>query len=213
MFKHIINFARYNPTETNKPSLTMKKLNLLLAALLVASVAFSQGTWTPDKAHSKIGFSATHVVVTEVEGQFKDYDFKVVSPTEDFNNAEVEFTAKVASVSTDNDRRDGHLKSDDFFNAEKFPDIKFKGKLVKEGGKYLLKGDLTIRDVTKPVTLDVAYNGTVKAFNGTKAGFKVTGKINRFDYNLKWDKATEAGGLVVSKEVEITCRLELNKAA
>jgi len=191
----------------------MKKINALMIAMLVAGAAFAQATWSADKVHSKIGFNATHLVVTEVEGQFKDYDFKVSSPADDFSGSDVEFTAKVASVSTDNEKRDGHLKSDDFFNAEKFPDLKFKGKLTKAGGKYVLKGDLTIRDVTKTVSFDVTYGGTVKAFGGTRAGFKLTGKIDRFDYNLKWDKAIEAGGLVVGKEVEIVCKVELVKAA
>ena len=184
----------------------------LLIALLVGGTAFAQSTWSVDKSHSKVGFNTTHLVVSEVEGLFKDYDVKVTSPADDFNGADVEFTAKVGSVSTENERRDGHLKSDDFFNAEKFPELKFKGKLSKAGGKYLLKGDLTIRDVTKTVSLDVTYGGSVKAFGGTRAGFKLSGKIDRFDYNLKWDKAIEAGGLVVGKEVEIVAKVELTKA-
>src|SRR6187455_141352 len=143
----------------------MKKLNLLLVALAVASTAMAQ-TWSIDKVHSKIGFSVTHMLVSETEGVFKDYDGKVVSKTADFNGAEIEFTAKVASINTDNEKRDGHLQGDDFFNAEKYPEIKFKGNLVKEGTKYLLKGNFTMRDVTKPVVFDVTYGGTVKAFGG-----------------------------------------------
>lgn len=189
----------------------MKKMSTLLIAVFTATGAFAQG-WTIDKVHSKIGFNATHLVVSEVEGSFKDYDAKITSTSDDFNGADVEFDAKVASLSTDNERRDGHLKSDDFFNAEKFPDLKFKGKLVKEGNKYVLKGDLTIRDVTKAVAFDVTYGGSVKAFGGTRAGFKLSGKIDRFAYNLKWDKAIEAGGLVVGKEIEIVCKVELTKA-
>lgn len=183
-----------------------------MIAMLVAGAAFAQSTWSADKVHSKIGFNASHLVVSEVEGVFKDYDVKVTSPAADFNGADIEFTAKVASISTDNEKRDGHLKSDDFFNAEKYPDLKFKGKLVKSGGKYVLKGDLTIRDVTKPATFDVTYGGTVSAFGGTRAGFKLSGKVDRFAYNLKWDKTIEAGGLVVGKEIEIVCKVELVKA-
>jgi polyisoprenoid-binding protein YceI len=189
----------------------MKKLNTLLAMLAIAGSAVAQTTWTVDQSHSKIGFNVTHMVVAEVDGSFKEFDGKVVTSAADFNGASIEFTAKTASVDTDNEKRDGHLKSDDFFNAEKFPELKFKGKLVKEGDKYSLKGDLTLRDVTKPVTLDVTYGGTVKAFGGEKAGFKVTGKINRQDYGLKWSKTTEAGGLVVSDEVQIVAKVELNK--
>jgi len=189
----------------------MKKLNTLLALLVFAGTAMAQTTWTIDQPHSKIGFNVTHMVVAEVDGSFKDFEGKVVSNAADFNGATIEFSAKTASIDTDNEKRDNHLKSDDFFNAEKFPEIKFKGKLVKEGDKYVLKGDLTMRDVTKPVTLDVTYGGTVKAFGGEKAGFKITGKVNRQDYGLKWSKATEAGGLVVSDEVQIVAKVELNK--
>jgi len=196
----------------NENLVIMKKINALMIAMLVAGAAFAQASWSADKVHSKIGFNATHLVVSEVEGVFKDYDVKVTSTADDFNGADIEFTARVASISTDNEKRDGHLKSDDFFNAEKYPDLKFKGKLVKSGGKYALKGDLTIRDVTKPVTFDVTYGGTVSAFGGTRAGFKLSGKVDRFAYNLKWDKSIEAGGLVVGKEVEIVCKVELVKA-
>lgn len=192
-------------------AIQMKKLNTLMLLLAVAGSAFAQTTWTIDQSHSKIGFNVTHMVVAEVEGDFNDFDGKVLTKSPDFNGADVEFSAKTASIDTDNEKRDGHLKSDDFFNAEKYPDLKFKGKLVKEGAKYFLKGDLTIRDVTKPVTLDVTHGGTVKVGNGEKAGFKVTGKINRQDYNLKWSKTTEAGGLVVSDEVEVIGKIELNK--
>jgi polyisoprenoid-binding protein YceI len=191
----------------------MKKINVFVVLMFAGVAAFSQTKWTADQVHSKIGFSATHMVVAEVEGNFKDFTASVNSTTDDFNGATVEFTAKTASVSTDNDRRDNHLKSDDFFNAEKFPEIKFSGTLVKEGSKYVLKGNLTMRDVTKPVTLDVTYGGRIKAMNGEKAGFKISGKVNRKDFNLKFDKALEGGGLVVSDEIGINCKVELNKAA
>jgi len=191
----------------------MKKPNVLIGLLLITGSVFAQTNWALDKAHSKVGFNVTHMVVAEVEGKFNDFDGKVVSTTDDFNGAAVEFSAKVASVDTDNERRDGHLKSDDFFNAEKFAEIKFKGKLVKENGKYLLKGDFTIRDVTKPVTFDVTYGGTVNTGKGIKAGFKVDGKVKRFDYGLKWNAALETGSLVVADEVQILCKIELNKQA
>jgi len=191
----------------------MKKLNTLVVALLVAGASMAQTSWSIDKAHSKIGFNAKHLVVSEVEGYFKDYDAKVTSTADDFAGSTVEFTAKTASVFTDNEKRDGHLKSDDFFNAEKFPELKFTGNLVKENGKYLLKGNLTIRDVTKPVTLDVTYGGRVKAFGGERAGFKITGKILRKEYGLKFNAALEGGGLVVSDEIEINVKVELSKQA
>ena len=191
----------------------MKKFNTLFVAMLIAGATVAQTNWTLDKGHSSVAFSVAHMVVSETTGNFKDFDVKAVSKSEDFVGDEVEFTAKTASVFTDNEKRDGHLKSDDFFNAEKFPEIKFKGTVVKEGGKYQLKGNLTMRDVTKPVTFDLTYGGKVKAYGGEKAGFKFTGKVNRQEFGLKFNKALEGGGLVVGDEVEFTCKIELNKAA
>jgi polyisoprenoid-binding protein YceI len=191
----------------------MKKLNTLVVAMLVAGVSMAQSNWAIDKAHSNIGFSVAHMVVSETTGNFKDFDAKVTTTADDFAGATVEFTAKTASVFTDNEKRDGHLKSDDFFNAEKFPELKFTGTLVKESGKYILKGNLTIRDVTKAVSFDVTYGGRVKAFGGEKAGFKLNGKINRKDFGLKFDKALEGGGLIVGDDVEISVKVEINKQA
>ena len=170
--------------------------------------------WTLDKAHSTAKFSVTHMVVSETEGSFKMIDGTLENSKADFSDAKIAFTVDVNSLSTDNDYRDKHLKSDDFFNAEKFPAIKFESSSFTPlgGSKYKLAGNLTIRDVTKPVTFDVTYGGSIKTQQGTKVGFKATTTINRFDYNLKWDKATETGGLVVGKEVEITVKAELNQA-
>ncbi len=184
-----------------------------MIAVLVAGAATAQTNWSIDKAHSNIGFSVAHMVVSETTGNFKDFDAKVVSTADDFAGATVEFSAKTASVFTDNEKRDGHLKSDDFFNAEKFPELKFTGTLVKDGGKYVLKGNLTMRDVTKPATFEVTYGGRVKAFGGEKAGFKIKGKVNRKEFGLKFDKALEGGGLIVGDEVEINVKVEINKQA
>lgn len=191
----------------------MKKLSFLFSGLLLSGSVLAQTSWTIDKGHSNVGFTVTHMVVAETSGGFKDFDAKVTSTSEDFNGADVEFTAKTASIDTDNERRDGHLKSDDFFSAEKFPEIKFVGKLVKDAGKYQLKGKFTMRDVTKDVAFDVVYKGSIKTGQGTKAGFKLTGVINRFDYGLKWDRALETGSLVVAQDVAILCNIELNQAA
>ena len=191
----------------------MKKLNALFLGLLITGSALAQTTWTIDKVHSKIGFSAVHMVVAETEGKFDDFDATIVSKSNDFNGAEVEFTAKVASINTENERRDGHLKSDDFFSAEKFPEIKFKGTLVKDGGKYKLKGKFTLRDVTKDVEFDVTYGGQINTGRGEKAGFKLTGVINRQDYGLKWANKLQDGSAVVGDEVTISCKIELDKKA
>jgi polyisoprenoid-binding protein YceI len=171
-------------------------------------------SWTADKPHTSLKFSVSHLVISDVEGTFKTFDGSMESSKADFSDAKINFTAEVNSINTDNDQRDNHLKSDDFFNAAKFPQIKFVSTSFAPLGenKYKLVGNLTIRDITKPVTFDVKYGGTVTAMGGTHAGFKATTKINRFDYNLKWDKATEAGNLVAGKEVEITINVDFKKS-
>ena len=190
----------------------MKKLNVLAALLFVAGMASAQTTWNLDKSHTNIQFNVTHMVVSEVNGAFTDFDATIVSKSDDFNGAEVTFTAKTASVNTGNENRDKHLKSDDFFNAEQFPEIKFKGTIVKTGGKYQLKGDFTMRDVTKPVVFDISYGGQIDTGRGVKAGFKFTGKVNRLEYGLKWSNKLASGELAVADEVEVVVKVELNKA-
>jgi polyisoprenoid-binding protein YceI len=191
----------------------MKKFNAFLALVLFSGVTFAQTTWTIDKNHSKIGFNVTHMAVSEVEGKFNDFDGSIVSKSDDFNGAQVQFVAKTASVDTDNEKRDGHLKSPDFFEADKYPEIKFTGTLVKDGGKYKLKGDLTMHGTTKPVEFDVTYGGTMNHPKGTKAGFKLTGKLNRQDYGLTWANKVPTGEMVVSDEVELIVKVELDKKA
>lgn len=191
----------------------IKSINTFILALLLTGSAFAQTTWTIDNSHSKIGFNVTHMVVAEVEGTFKDYSATIVSKTEDFNGAEISFTAKVASINTDNERRDNHLKSADFFDVEKFPEITFTGNLVKEGTKYKLKGDFTMKGVTKKVEFDVTYGGTIDTGRGFKSGFKVSGNINRMDYGVSWSNKTAAGEWVVSETVQLNIKLELNKQA
>ncbi len=192
----------------------MKKISTIAALLLFAAGStFAQSTWSIDKAHSRIGFSVVHMVVSEVEGSFRDFDASVVSNAADFNGAQITFTAKTASINTENDRRDNHLRSGDFFDAEKHPELSFKGNLVKQGEKYKLKGDLTLRGVTKPVEFDVTYGGTINTGRGEKAGFRINGKINRQDYGLTWSNKTPGGELVVSDDVEIIAKIEMDKKA
>jgi polyisoprenoid-binding protein YceI len=193
----------------------MRNLKFLATLLItISTLTFSQTTWTVDKSHSKVGFSVSHLVITDVDGFFKDYDAQISSNGDDFSTANIELKVNTSSIFTDNEKRDDHLRSDDFFNSEKYPKMTFKGKSMKKVGdkKYKLTGDFTIRDVTKQITLDVTYNGMVKdPWGNTKAGFKITGEIDRFDYNLKWDKAIEAGSLVVGKDVELVIDLQLVK--
>jgi polyisoprenoid-binding protein YceI len=169
--------------------------------------------WTFDKAHTNIHFSVAHLVVSDVVGTFKAFDGSMESSKPDFSDAVINFTVDVSSINTDNEMRDNHLKSDDFFSAAKFPQMKFVSTSFQPLGnnKYKLDGNLTIRDVTKPVSFDVSYGGQVNAMGGLHAGFKAKTTINRFDYNLKWDKTTEAGGLVAGKDVDITINADLKK--
>jgi len=171
-------------------------------------------TWTLDKAHTNVKFSVSHLVISDVEGQFKSFDGTMESSKPDFSDAKVTFTIEVASINTDNEKRDNHLKSDDFLNAEKYPQMKFVSTSVTPEGdnKFKLAGNLTIRNITKPVVFDVKYGGTVTAMGGTHAGFKATTKINRFDYDLKWSMATESGGLVAGKDVDITINVDFKKS-
>ncbi|MDW3651912.1 MAG: YceI family protein [Bacteroidia bacterium] len=184
---------------------------LIVFALSSLQLLPAQTKWTVDKSHTDIRFTAVHYLISEVDGEFKEFEGSVTTNSEDFTGAEVEFVANVASINTDNERRDNHLKSDDFFNAEKYPELKFKGKIQKEGDKYHLVGDFTMRDVTKPIKFDVKYNGSVDlGERGKKAGFKITGVVDRFEYGIQFNRALETGGLVVSQEIQITCNVEMN---
>ena len=194
----------------------MKRFILFMALTILGtgSLMAQNSVWTLDKAHSSIGFSVRHMVISEVTGNFKDFDISFTSSKDDYSDAAVDVSIKVASVNTDNERRDGHLKTDDFFNAEKFPQIKFKSTLFEKVGenKYKITGDLTIRDVTKKVMFDATYNGTIKApWGATVSSWKATLAVNRFDYGLKWNKAIDNGGLIAGDIVTITLNLELNK--
>jgi polyisoprenoid-binding protein YceI len=172
------------------------------------------GNWTVDKAHTSVKFTVSHLVISDVEGRFKTFDGTMESSKADFSDAKINFTVDVASVNTDNENRDNHLKSPDFFDAAKFPQMKFVSTSFVPLGdnKYTLVGNLTIRDVTKPVSFDVKFGGTAVAMGGTHAGFKATTKINRFDFNLKWNNTTDVGGAVVGSDVEIKIDVDFKKS-
>jgi polyisoprenoid-binding protein YceI len=192
----------------------MKRLAVVLFAVFVAALsAPAQSDWKLDKVHSSITFTVSHMVISEVTGSFKDFTISLKSAKDDFSDAQVQSTIKVGSLSTDNTMRDGHLKSDDFFNAEKYPEINFKSTSFENLGdkKYKITGDLTIRDVTKNVTFDAVLKGSMKTERGMLSAWKATTTINRFDYNLKWSKTLETGGLIVGQDVTIALNLELNK--
>ena len=170
--------------------------------------------WKIDPAHSEINFKVKHLVVSTVTGHFGAFDASIESGKEDFSDAKVTFEADANSINTKNDQRDGHLKSPDFFDAAKYPKLSFQSTSVKKlsDDELRVTGKLTLRGVTKEVTLNVAYNGTVAGFGGAEvAGFEISGKLNRFDYGLQWNALTEAGGVVVGNEVKIEILAEFNK--
>ena len=169
--------------------------------------------WVLDPTHSEVHFKIKHLMITNVTGSFDIFTVSAKTEEEDFTRGKITFTADVNPISTVNEQRDGHLKSGDFFDVEKFPRIKFeatKATPVDNDGSFDLYGDLTIRDVTKNVKLAVEFGGVVKdPYGNTKAGFTINGKINRKDFGLTWNAATEAGGVVVSEEVRIVAEIQL----
>lgn len=181
----------------------MKSFVTIIAACLATSVSYAQN-WAVDKAHAKVGFTVTHLMLSEVDGSFKTYDARLTASKPDLSDAVVEFSADVNSISTDNDRRDGHLKSPDFFDAAKYPTLTFRSKSFQrvEGKKYKLTGDLTMHGVTKPVTLDAILTGpvTMDSPRGKqeKAGLKISGMLKRSDFGVG-----SSSTAVVSDEVEL----------
>jgi polyisoprenoid-binding protein YceI len=167
-------------------------------------------TYKIDAAHSDILFKVKHLMITTVTGQFKNFDATLTAEKEDFSDAQISFTADVNSIDTRSEQRDGHLKSNDFFNAEQFPELKFTStSLTKNGGGYILKGDLTIRDVTKAIELKADYAGAmVDPWGQKKVGFEAEGKIKRKEFGLSWDAVTEAGGVVVSDDVKLQLNVQ-----
>ena len=171
--------------------------------------------WVLDPTHSEVQFKVKHLVISTVTGSFKKFEGTLETENDDFTGAEVNISLDVDSIDTNQDQRDGHLKSADFFDAEKYPTITFKStSFEKDGSDYTLKGDITIKDVTKPITLTAEHGGSATDFYGnTKAGFDVVGKINRKDFGLTWDGITEAGSVVVSDEVKLIFNVQFAKQA
>jgi len=178
----------------------------------MATASTTTQKWAIDPTHTEVQFKVKHLVITTVTGRFDQFEGAATSSSDDFDGAEVAFSLDVASINTNNTDRDNHLKSEDFFAAEKHPKINFKGVLHNEGGDYRLQGDLTIRDVTRPVTLNVDYNGTVQdPWGNTKAGFELSGELNRKDFGLTWNTITEAGSMLVGEEVKLVISTQLAK--
>ncbi|MGB0167144.1 MAG: YceI family protein [Luteibaculum sp.] len=169
--------------------------------------------WSIDNMHSEAQFKVKHLVISTVTGQFNDFEGSLVSENDNFHDAKAKFKIDVNSIDTNVSDRDQHLRSPDFFDAEKYPNILFDGTLHhKDGENYVLKGDLTIKNTTKTVELKVHYGGSmVDGYGQKKAGFEIEGKINRKEFGLTWNQVTEAGGVVVGDEVRLMLNMQVTE--
>ncbi len=185
----------------------------LATSLLASQVSAEVSAWAIDAAHAHVGFSATHMVVSEVDGQFNKFSSQIALDEKDLTKSTVEFSAEVASIDTGNADRDKHLRGPDFFDAEKNPTITFKSESIKRAGKgYKVTGSLTMRGVTKKVTLDATVSEAIEnPWGKWVRGVKIKGKVKRQDFGVSWNKALDKGGVVVGDEVAINVKLELQK--
>lgn len=193
----------------------MKKGTLIcataLSAIFMSFKTTDAATWSVDKMHSKLGFTITHLMVSDVEGSFKSFDATITGTKDDFSDATVNMSADVNSVNTENEKRDEHLKSADFFDAAKYPTITYKSTSFKKAGKdkYVINGALTMHGVTKPVQLTAtARTGVNPMSKKAVTGFKIIGKIKRTDFNLSSSTPTS----MLSDEVEIVANTEFSKS-
>jgi polyisoprenoid-binding protein YceI len=190
----------------------MKKTILFIAAALSGFSVFAQTTWTNDKMHSKLGFTITHLMVSDVDGIFKDFTCTIIASKPDFSDAKFQLTVNTASVNTDVDYRDNDLRGANYFDVAKFPTMTFSSTAITpvSANHYKLSGDLTLHGVTKPISMDLWYRGTVANPMSKKddAGFKLTGVIKRSDFNF----APQAGTTMLSDEITITANGEFGKA-
>ena len=171
--------------------------------------------WALDPTHSEVLFKVKHLVISTVTGSFKVFDGSFETENDDFSNAQIDFSLDVSSIDTNQAQRDIHLKSPDFFDAEKYPKMAFSStSFTKDGDDYVLQGHLTIKDVTKPTKLNVEFGGTATDFYGSeKAGFEINGKISRKEFGLTWDAITEAGAIVVGDEIKLNINVQFAKQA
>ena len=172
--------------------------------------------WAIDPMHSEVQFKIKHLVISTVSGFFKSFEGQLETENDDFTGADISFSLDIDSIDTNQGQRDAHLKSAEFFDAETYPKITFKSTSFEKTGddEYELVGDLTIKDVTKSVTLAAEYGGSTNDFYGnTKAGFEVTGKINRKDFGLTWDGVTEAGSVVLGSDIKLLINVQFAKQA
>jgi polyisoprenoid-binding protein YceI len=195
-----------------RTSLTAFAALTALAALSATGMAADK--YSADPSHSSVGFAVKHMVVSKVKGYFNDYTVDIVYDDKDITKSSVEVAIKTASIDTKQTKRDDHLRSPDFFDAAKFPEITFKSKRIEKSGEgYVAVGDLTMRGVTKEITLPFTFAGVVTdPYGNTRLGLSGGTKINRQDYGVSWSKSLDNGGLVVSDDVEIEIEIEAVKA-
>ena len=190
----------------------MKKTFILFAVALLSTAAFAQTTWKSDKNHSKLLFTITHLAVSDVDGEFRDFSATIIASKADFSDAKIELTANAASVNTSNENRDNHLKSGEFFDVAAFPTLTFTSTAITAAGnnRYKLKGNLTMHGVTRPLVLDLWYRGTIinPMSKAADAGFQVTGNLKRSDFNL----GSKYSSPILSDEVAIKANGEFAKA-
>jgi polyisoprenoid-binding protein YceI len=185
---------------------------LALAAMAIAPVASAQDIYTIDPVHSSVEYKVKHMMVSDVKGSFETFSGTITFDPANIEKSSVDVTIESASVSTDNEKRDGHLKSADFFDVEKFPTITFKSKKVaKKGDGFVATGDLTIRGVTKEIELPFTLAGPVSAGPASIIGVSAAIAINRQDFGVSWNKTLDAGGVVVSDNVRIELEVEAKK--
>jgi polyisoprenoid-binding protein YceI len=181
-----------------------------VASAQTADVPPDVPTWRVDAAHSSVGFKVRHLGIASVSGVFNTYEATFALDPSDVSTLSASTVVQVASINTNNERRDNHLRSDDFFNAEAHPELTFTTTSVKplDGGRFELSGDLTIRGTTKPITLQGEVIGTAVMGGTERVAIEAEGVVNRFDYGLKWDSLTEAGGLVVGEDVRLVLAIQ-----
>lgn len=192
-------------------SLLFSALAALVVLPALAPVPAPPATYGLDKSHSEVTFRVRHLGISSVTGRFRDFDATITVDPANLNTFQTRATIQAASIDTENERRDGHLKSGDFFDAETHPTLTFESRRVRnvEGRTFLVDGVLTMRGVAKPVTLRAEYLGSVRDARGNeKLGFEATGRINREDFGMMWNQAIEAGGVLVSKEVDLQLSIQ-----
>ncbi len=191
-------------------------LTVFAALFLIASPAIAQSSWNIDPAHSAAQFQVKHLMISTVRGEFGKLSGTASFDGKNFSSVKAEATIAVASINTREQKRDDHLRSADFFDAANYPSITFKSKRVEavQGNNFTLVGDLTMRGVTREISLAVEATPIIKGMGGeSRIGAHATGKLNRQDYGIKWNRALDSGGVVVSDEVQITLDLELVRDA